>query len=260
MILEDVVRELLQCLGTDGDSTIPWEQVRRWPKGAIDIFQNAGWLKLCDLAETVECPGCDESCSMPVEIFPADDGQGIRAFVACEDRNFGRVKIPPARLQQWHLTQGQLARWIADNLTLRFSGKRLHGGNLLELGMFNGEKRIQMLCLNTDGELALVAGSNRIPLVDAIHFRDGRYTLDADLIRQLVDTSTMGDTRYTANTARREVGKLETEAMHEEWRKEYRALKKKRPNMSDSWYSQQIAKTKIAQGRSSETIRKNMKP
>ncbi|MGD8853009.1 MAG: hypothetical protein PVI28_11475 [Gammaproteobacteria bacterium] len=259
MTLGDAIRELLQCLGTDGDSTIPWEQIRRWPKGALDTFQNAGWLKPGDLADTVECPGCEEYCPMPVEIFAGDDGQGIRAFVACEDRNFGRVKIPPARLQQWHFTQGQLSRWIADTLYLRLSGKRLDGGNLLELGLASGEKRAQMLCLHTAGELALVAGSNRIPLVDAVQFINGALSLDADLIRQLVDTSSTGDARYTPNTARREVRKLETAAIHEQWRKEYRSLKKRRPNRSDVWYSQQIAKMECAYGRSAGTIKKNMK-
>lgn len=259
MTLGDAVRELLQCLGIDGDSTIPWEQVRRWPTGAIDTFQDAGWLKSADLAETVECPGCEEYCPMPVEVFPDDDGQTTRAFVACEDRNFGRVKIPPALLQQWQLTQGRLARWIADTLTLRFSGKRLDGGSLLELGLVSGEKRAQMLCLNTDGELTLVAGSNSVPLIDAIQLEDRALSLDADLIRQLVDSATTGDARYTPNTARREVRKLETTTMHEQWRKEYRALKKKRPNMSDVWYSQQIAKLECAQGRSAGTIKKNMK-
>lgn len=259
MRLGNAVRELLRCLGTDGDSTIPWEQVRRWPEGAIDTFQKAGWLKPGDLAETVECPGCEESCPMLVEIFPAAGGQAIRAFVACENRNFGRVKIPPARLQQWHLTQGQLARWIADTLTLRFSGKRLDGGKLLELGLVSGEKRAQMLCLHTTDELALVAGSNSIPLVEAIQLIDGALSLDASLIRQLVDSAATGDARYTPNTARRDVRKLETAAMHEQWRKEYRALKKTRTNMSDVWYSQQIAKMECAHGRSAGTIKKNMK-
>ncbi|MFQ5643984.1 MAG: hypothetical protein ACE5FQ_09815 [Thiogranum sp.] len=259
MTLEDAARELLQCLGNDGDTVIPWEQVRRWPKGAMDTFRNAGWLKEGDLAETVVCSGCEESCTMPVEVFPADDGKGIVAFVACEIRNFGRVKIPPAHLQQWRLTQGQLAQWIADTLALRFSGRRLDGENLLELGLFSGGKRAQMLCLYDDGELALVAGSNRIPLVDAILYIDGALTLDADLIRQLVDTSTTGDPRYTPNTARREVRKLETAAMHEQWRKEYRALKKANPEKSDKWCSIRISKMEIAGGAAPETIRKQMK-
>ncbi len=36
-------------------------------------------------------------------------------------------------------------------------------------------------------------------------------------------------------------------------------LVKHRPEMSDVWYSQQIAKSKMANGRRSETIRKHMK-
>jgi hypothetical protein len=47
--------------------------------------------------------------------------------------------------------------------------------------------------------------------------------------------------------------------MHEAWRKAYRDLKKKRPNMTGVWYSQQIAKQGIAPNRSAETIRKHMK-
>ena len=64
---------------------------------------------------------------------------------------------------------------------------------------------------------------------------------------------------WTRVNARREAGKLETKALHERWRKEYRALKKRRPEMSDVWYSQQIAKMGSAEGRSAETIRKHMK-
>lgn len=48
--------------------------------------------------------------------------------------------------------------------------------------------------------------------------------------------------------------------MYESWQKEYRALKKKRRNMSDVWYSQQIAKLEIANRRNPSTIKKHMKP
>jgi hypothetical protein len=47
--------------------------------------------------------------------------------------------------------------------------------------------------------------------------------------------------------------------MHKSWQKAYRKIKRERTNMSDVWYSQQIAKVDIAQGRSAETIRKEMK-
>ena len=45
MTLEDVLQELIQVLSSKGDGTISWEQVRQWPESAIEIFQDAGWIK-----------------------------------------------------------------------------------------------------------------------------------------------------------------------------------------------------------------------
>jgi len=49
-------------------------------------------------------------------------------------------------------------------------------------------------------------------------------------------------------------------SVYAEWQKEYRALKKRRPDKSDVWYSEQIANSAVAQGRNASTIKKNMKP
>ena len=61
------------------------------------------------------------------------------------------------------------------------------------------------------------------------------------------------------STVRREAGKLRTQDRYKELQIAYRAVNKKHPNMSDVWYSQQIAKLPVAKNRSSETIRKHMK-
>jgi hypothetical protein len=60
------------------------------------------------------------------------------------------------------------------------------------------------------------------------------------------------------NTIWREARKLETRAKYRIWQTEYRRLKKKRPDKSDVWYAQQIAKLPIGDGSSAETIRKHM--
>jgi hypothetical protein len=105
----------------------------------------------------------------------------------------------------------------------------------------------------------LVAGSSRVPLSECIKFHEGAYSLDAVQIRRLADSATTADDRYTPSNARREARKLDTKAMYESWRKAYRELQKKRPGKSGVWYSQQIAKSDVAQGRDAETIRKHMK-
>ena len=116
-----------------------------------------------------------------------------------------------------------------------------------------------MLCLQANGVLALVAGNNPVPLAEFIEYHDGQYSLDRAMIRQLVDTATTVDSRYTPSNVMREARKLETQAMYESWKMAYRNLRKKRKNMSDVWYSRQIAKMDIARRRDAETIRKHMK-
>jgi hypothetical protein len=59
---------------------------------------------------------------------------------------------------------------------------------------------------------------------------------------------------------RNDVRKFATQAMYKKWQKAYQAVTKRHPNMSDVWYSQQIAKTPIAQRRRADTIKKHMKP
>lgn len=85
------------------------------------------------------------------------------------------------------------------------------------------------------------------------------FSVDNEAVRHLVDAATTGDARYTPSNARREAHKLDTEALHESWRKEYRALKKRRPDLPDTRCSELIADMETAQGRSAETIRKHMK-
>jgi hypothetical protein len=123
---------------------------------------------------------------------------------------------------------------------------------LLNIGMPSGDKRSQMLSLRADGELALVAANNAVPLAELVGYRDGEYSVEGDMIRQLVDSATTIDPRYTASNARREARKLDTQARYEDWRKAYQDLRKQRRNMTDVWYSQQIARQDIAAGRDAE--------
>jgi hypothetical protein len=72
--------------------------------------------------------------------------------------------------------------------------------------MFFGDKRGQMLCLEANGILDLVAGNSKIPLAELIEFREGRYSLNDAMIRQMVDSATTADPRYTQSNARRSAG------------------------------------------------------
>lgn len=258
---EAVLVELLDRIGAHhgGAVVISTQELSAWPGAAVSAMKSQGLLTKARPTTSAVCPGCERECVMPVHVL-TDPAHGPEAFIVCDKRNdINRVPVPIAGLEQWQADAASVAQFIAADLSLRFSGMHADNDGLLQIGMAVGDKRTQMLCLRCNGDPALVAGSSVIPLAEVIQFQDERYTLNPILVRQLVDSATTGDTRHTPSIARREVRKLETEAMREQWRKEYRALKKKRPNMSDVWYSQQIAKLEMAQGRDAETIRKQMK-
>ena len=69
------------------------------------------------------------------------------------------------------------------------------------------------------------------------------------------------DKSYVPSNVKREAGKLKTQKMYQTWQKKYRELVKLHGhrNMSGEWYSQQIAKLEIAEGRDSNRILRKMK-
>ena len=78
-------------------------------------------------------------------------------------------------------------------------------------------------------------------------------------MQQMVDASPQADPRHTPSTAKREVRKIDTQAMYAAWQKAYRALRKKSAGKSDVWYSQQIAKADKVHVRDPSTVKKHMK-
>ena len=227
---------------------------------AVAALKIQGLLAKTKPASSVICPGCERDCVMPVHIIPAKENFPVRAFISCDKRSdISRVTVSLMKLNQWQCTTDFVCEFIAACLGLRRSNQLTDNSNLSNIGIAKGIKRSQMLGLEADGVLSLVAGNNRLPLTELIEYHDGAYSLDVALIRQLVDTTTTADNRYTPSNAKREARKLDTAAMYESWQKEFRSLKKKRSGMTDTWYSKQIAKMEIANGRNAETIRKNMK-
>lgn len=261
MTPEAALIELLERVGARQGAVVVVSdhELSEWPDAAVAAMKEQGLLAKARPATSAVCPGCERECDMPVHVLTAK-ARDPEAFIVCDKRSdVNRVPVSAERLVQWQCTVDAVCGFIADSLALRRSGKRSVDAGLWEIGISTGSKRSQMLCLKADGGLTLVAGGNAVPLAEPISYQDGTFSLDDAMIRQMVDTATMADNRYTPSNARREARKVDTQAMYESWQKEYRALKKHRRNMSDVWYSQQIAKMDIAKGRNADTIRKHMK-
>jgi len=255
---------LIELLGRVGASQgaavlVNDDELSLWPSAAVAAMKTQRLLTKARPASSAICPGCERDCVMPVHVLPGEGKRPARAFIACDKRgDTSRVPVPLTSLAQWQCGVDAVCGFVAASLGLRRSDKHATSADFFEIGIATGGKRSQMLCLQANGALALVAGNNPLPLAEAVEYHGGAYSLDGTMIRQLVDAATTADNRYTPSNAKREAGKLDTQAMYASWQKEYRALKKKRPKMSDVWYSKQIEKMDIANERNFSTIKKHM--
>jgi hypothetical protein len=257
----EALLELLERVGANRGAAalVSEDELSRWPGEAVRSLKSQKLLVRASPAVSVVCPGCEQECTMPVHTLPFGAGKAA-SFVVCDKRDdISRVEVPGERLRQWRCGAEAVGAFVAQSLGLRADNQRKMDAGRWELGLVTGKKRSQMVCLRANGALELVAGDTAVPLAELVRFGTEGYSVDCEAILQLVDTATTGDSRYTPSGARRESRKLKTQALHESWRKAYRALKQRHPGMSDKWYSQQIAKMDIAKERSAETIRKHMK-
>jgi hypothetical protein len=257
----DALLELLDRVGAcQGHAVlVNDEELLQWPGTAVKAMKFQRLIVKVRPASSVICPGCESNCVMPVRTLPATASK-LSSFIICDKRSdINRVPVHAGMLIQWQCSADLVSGFVASSLGLRSPKRQTDSADRREIGVVCGEKRSQMLCLEASGTLTMVIGNSKVPLAEFIEFHKGAYTLDAVPIRRLADSTTTADDRYTPSNARLEARKLDTQAVYESWRKEYRALRKRRPDMSDVWYSQQIAKTDVAQGRDAETIRKRMK-
>ena len=161
-------------------------------------------------------------------------------------------------MDQWKCDAEALARFVVEQLGLRRSRHRIDESGMRPLGLAGGDTRHQMLALRTHGDVTLVVADTAVALADLLDFEHGTYVLDTAAIRHLVDAATTADPRYTPSTTRREAHTLDTQARYARWHTAYRALKQRRPHMSDVWYARQIAKQTVAAGCQADTIRRHM--
>lgn len=256
----DVLLALLERVGAcQGKAVfVNDEELLQWPKAPNKAMKSQKLIVKAKPASSAVCQGCESNCTMPVHSLSVSAGKS--SFIVCDKRSdVNRVPIPAERLTQWQCNADLVCRFISTSLALRQPVKKVSDDGRWEIGIVSGDKRSQMLCLETSGILNLVAGNSKVPLVEFIEFHDGAYALDDEQIRRLVDSATTADNRYTPSNARIEVRKLDTQAKYKQWQDAYRKLKREKPGMSDVWCSQQIAKMGIAQGSDAETIRKHMK-
>jgi len=251
--------ELLTRVGAQGGEVlVTAAELSQWPAVPVAAMKSQKLLIKARPAVSAVCPGCENECVMQVHTVPHAAGLAA-SFIVCDKRDdTNRVTVAADQLLQWRCDVPAVCQFVATCLDVRQSTQQSSIDTLLNIGMLRGDKRTQMLALCLQHELALTAGNGTIPLADLVNFEDGSFTVDAALVRQMVDTAPPADPRHTPTTAKREVRKAATLAMYAGWQKAYRKLLKAKPGNTENWYAKQIEKTPAAQGRNYSTIKKHM--
>lgn len=245
--------------GSDKPVLIGWDEVSQWPEGLLKQFIKLGLVEKDVSTKSLTCLGCEHHCAM--DVLLTEDAK--RAFIVCDhadmQSHMGRIAVPLERLQQWQLSTKKIAAYIAGTLGLDAKPTYSKETASYKLGMLKGKDGRRLVTLFEQPLRLEIAGHVR-PLEDILFFDGDTLALDLDRVQSMLalKPANVGKA-YTPNTNKQEARKTATQAMYQNWRDEYQVLLRKNPNKSEEWYSNQIAKMKIAQGRSAGTIVKNMK-
>ena len=237
---------------------IGWDEVAQWQIDSLALLLGAGLLAKSNHAQSLECQGCEHRCFMPEE--RTDDKQ--RAFIVCDhpdmQSQMGRIAVPLPRLKQWKTSPKHFAKVIAHLLGFEGIANDKKEVGIYELGMLKSDTGRRWVSLAVS-PLSIVINQHTTPVGDLLYIDNNELAIDHVRIDELLNNPTRNAKNYTPNTDKQEDRRLATQAMHQDWKDAYIYSVKKHPKKTDTWHSKQIAKLPIAQGKSSETIRRKMK-
>lgn len=188
-VLIELVERVAACRGED--SYFSAVEVADWPTSLVQELRTLNLLAAASPATSLECPGCDQACVMPVHVLPGPtDGTG-RAIIACDRReDIGRVVVPLVNLERLKSSGQQLAEGVVKLLGMTLARPAPIDGHAWRLGQFQGNKHKSDLTLLLDLVPRLAFAGHNIPMVEVLAFKKGAVVLDLPALRKLVDNPT----------------------------------------------------------------------
>jgi len=185
---DEVLAEVLARIGgAPGKPVfIGRQELESWPGVAVHALKNAQVLVQAGPATSAQCPGCEQACTLPVQV--RSDRSGPRAFVVCEERcDTSWVEIPPAHLERCLVSLDGLARALARLLSIPPAGASPREGNILDVGLLRGGKHSSHVQLQTAGQMTLLLAGHSVPLLEVLRMDGGVVTVDQQALYRLVD-------------------------------------------------------------------------
>jgi len=218
MTPQAVLTELLdRVVSRQGEAVrIGNDELRTWPAETVAALKSAQLLTKARPASSIVCPGCEQQCPMPVDVFPAEQGRPARAFIVCnKPEDMGRIRVELSTLEQWQLTGETLAGAVARLLGLTKPPQVESTGNRWTLGLLEGSEHKGTLTLSFENGAMLTLAGHSIPLTHALTLGKRGIVADKDALLRILD----GDTQQPASGVgspawRKQQGKAAALARH----------------------------------------------
>ena len=182
---------LRQLAAVDGDKLLISQEER----GDIpdDVWALMAQLKIVQQAKPAKaiiCDGCEENCVRPVVIYPVNAKSPARAFVVCDVReDVGRVPIEFERLNQWQVSEQQLAEMVRDLLS-HSTQSVVKDAGLWRLGMVDGGTHKAPVSLQFDHDALVLAGGHKVTLMELLSIGKDALKIDFKKIKKMVNEPT----------------------------------------------------------------------
>lgn len=161
-------------------------ELMEWPGDIVNAMSGQGLLSKAASAGSVVCPGCENTCAMPVHVRTTMSGT-TSAFVVCDRRDdISRVPVPLRSLDQWAATGEAVAGLLARLLDFRRPEGEVTPGRW-EVGMLRGARHASHLVLIADGTLRLTFAGHSVLVADVLTLKGERFAVDRRTLVRLVD-------------------------------------------------------------------------
>ena len=264
MHVEQVLILLLNSLSLESNKRVlSWVAVNLWEEGTLELTLDSGLLKPVLNATTIQCQGCENNCT--VDVIPRQYPKKLRYFAVCEDpymnQQMGKMVVPKVQIKQWQISIKLVAKVIAKLLGLSADITYKAGQKSIALGALKTRTGRKSIVLNVE-PLSLIVNQKELPINELLYFDlnlSNKLALDKDKIDHVLNLKQAPSIKpYITNTDKTVERKAKTQAMYLDWQEQAIKLYKLNPTKSKKWISQQISNMPLAQGKSAETIRKNI--
>lgn len=201
----DALADLLaRVAAADGAAaTFSERELGEWPAVAVGLLKAEGLLVKGTPADAVTCPGCEEDCTMPVEVAITPGGK-LRAFVMCDKRDdVGRVSVATDLLEQWSCSPERLADVLARLLGIRRSEGDAAAARWT-VGVLKGAKHSAHVVLGIGRGMQLSIAGHTLALADVLELGDKGLALDRRALVRCVDAPVAGGGNVESAEQRRE--------------------------------------------------------